>query len=94
MEHFQSPYNQDNEGRFIVPLQKGRYRASLGTKASSCTTIALAETLEFEEFAKTMKEYFQQNHTKPAPPVHANKLCNKVFYLPMRAVSKESSTVM
>ena len=49
---------------------------------------------KFKEFAKTMEEYFQQNHAESVPPVHANKPCNEVFYLPMHAVAKESSTTM
>ena len=40
------------------------------------------------------EEYFQRNHAKSVPPVHANKPCNEVLYLPMDVVAKESSSTM
>ena len=39
-----------------------------------------------------MKEYFDLGHAEPVPPQDLNKSTCEVYYLPMHAVYKESST--
>ena len=39
-----------------------------------------------------MEEYFELGHAETVPQVDLDKLPHEVFYLPMHAVYKESST--
>ena len=62
----------------------------------SYTTIPLAGTLaetkgQIRRICQDHGRVFQQNYAKSVPPVHANKPYNEVFYIPMHAVSLESS---
>ena len=95
---FQSSYSRDDEGRLVTPLPIREGVEPLGESRPAAVQqflllkCSLRQRGKFE--ARTMEEYFQQNHAKSVPLVHANKPCNKVFYLPMHTVSKESSRTM
>ena len=47
---------------------------------------------DFEPFSEVMEEYFQMEHVEPVPTADLKKPQEKVFYLPMHAVRKESSS--
>ena len=46
----------------------------------------------FEEFADAVDEYFREHHAEPVPPGDLYKPNSEVFYLPMHAVCKGTST--
>ena len=45
-----------------------------------------------EEFSGLIEEYFGMDHAEPIPASDLEKPCDQVFYLPMHAVIKASST--
>ena len=47
---------------------------------------------KFDEFAKCIEEYFTEGHTDPVPFRDLENLCQEIFYLPMHAVVKPSSS--
>ena len=47
---------------------------------------------EFTEFDKVIQEYFEMGHAEQVPTIDLNKPADQVFYLPMHAVKKDSST--
>ena len=46
----------------------------------------------FPEVCAVMEEYFEQGHAESVPEADLDKPCKDVFYLPMHAVMKKSST--
>ena len=46
----------------------------------------------FEDFSAIIEEYFEMGHAEPVPLSDLELPCNRVFYLPMHAVVKESSS--
>ena len=46
----------------------------------------------FEEFGSVIDEYFEMQHAEVVPPADLGKPPDQVFYLPMHAVRKESSS--
>ena len=46
----------------------------------------------FEEFDAVISEYFHMGHAEKVPVVDLHKPVDQVFYLPIHAVRKESST--
>ena len=49
---------------------------------------------KFDAFAEVMNEYFEQTHTERVPTQDMSKPCHEVYYLPMHAVHKTTSTTM
>lgn len=47
---------------------------------------------EFKDFDMVIQEYFKLNHAEPVPANDLDKPQHHVFYLPMQAGKKESST--
>lgn len=47
---------------------------------------------EFKTFDAVIQEYFELEHAEPVPQTDLDKPQYSVFYLPMHAVKKESST--
>ena len=47
---------------------------------------------KFDVFAEASNEYFEQNHAEPVPLRDMAKPCHEVYYLPMHAVHKTTST--
>ena len=46
----------------------------------------------FQEFADVIREYFELNHAEPVPVEELDKRCTEVYYFPMHAVRKETSS--
>ena len=46
----------------------------------------------YDEFKLVMEEYFKENHAELVPASEMEKPVSDVFYLPMHAVYKESSS--
>ena len=98
INHFFTTYRTDKEGRFIVHLPKKADTVPLGESRSQavrrflCLERSLRAKGKFQEFAAVLEEYFRLGHAEPVPPVDLNRPCHEVFYLPMHAVSKNTST--
>ena len=98
VEHFQSSHSRDHTGRYIVPLPMkmdvtplGESR-SLVVKRFKVLKRSLRAKSQFDEFTVVMREYFKMGHTEPVPALELRRPCNEVYYLPMHAVRRESST--
>ena len=97
-EHFNSHHSRNNDGRFVVPLPKRSMEAKLGESR----TQAVHRFLSFErsihskgvfpEVQKVVHEYFDQQHAERVPSKDLEKSPDKVFYLPIHIVYKETST--
>ena len=98
VDHFHTTYRRDGDGRFIVSLPKREAVEPLGESRSSAVRRfrslerSLHQRGKFEEFAQVIDEYFTQEHAELVPSKDLDKPCEEVFYLPMHAVTKESST--
>ena len=58
----------------------------------SVTWTPLQAKREFDQFNEVMQEYFDLGHAELVPPDNMNACTSEVFYLPMHAVGKQSST--
>ena len=98
VQHFENNHYRAIDGRFIVPLPKKPHAPPLGESRSHAVRrfLALERSLhgrnEFEAFAAVMQEYFDMKHAESVPTADLDKPYQSVFYLPMHAVKKESST--
>ena len=98
VDHFHATYRRDRDGRFTVPLPKKEAAEPLGESRSSAVRrfFSLERSLhrggKFEQFAQVVDEYFTQEHAELVPLKDLDKPCEDVFYLPMHAVTKQSST--
>ena len=45
-----------------------------------------------DSFADAIDEYFEQSHAEPVPPEDLSKPSSEVYYMPMHAVRKDTST--
>ena len=98
VNHFNSTYTKNNRGRFIVPLPRREDTNVLGESRSLAVQqfTWLEHSLwargKFLEFADAVQEYIEQGHAEPVPSSGLEKPCKDVFYLPMYAVTKTSSS--
>ena len=98
VEHFKNHHSRDVDGRFIVPLPKKPQTKPLGESLSQAVRRykSLERSLQssgvYEEFNLVMEEYFERNHAELVPAEELEKPTSEVFYLPMHAVYKESSS--
>ncbi len=98
MDHFQNSHWRDESGRFVVPLPKKPGVPPLGESRSYAVKrfLSLERSLhsrnQFQALDDVMQEYFQEGHAELVPPKDAEKPREDVFYLPVQAVVKESST--
>ena len=98
VQHFQRNHRRAPDGRFIVPLPKKPHVPSLGESRSHAVRrfLSLERSLraknEFETFDSVMQEYLDLKHAEPVPTADLDNSTHNVFYLPMHAVKKESST--
>lgn len=98
VDHFNRTHSRDPEGRFIVPLPKKPNAAPLGESRSLATRrfLSLERSLrarnQFEDLRDVVEEYSQLGHAEPVPFSDLGKPPEKVFYLPVHAVVKESSS--
>ena len=98
MQHFKTNHRRTEDGRFVVPLPKRDNVKQLGESRSQTVRrfLSLERTLrarnQFVEFGKVINEYFDLGHAELVPSEDLSKPSHEVFYLPMHAVRKESST--
>ena len=98
VDHFMKHHTRSPEGRFVVPLPKQLNVPGLGESR----TIAVKRFLnlerslqakkQFDRFTEVVEEYFSLCHAEPVPVSDLHKPVQRVFYMPMHAVHKESST--
>ena len=85
-------------GRLIVPLPRKENIKPLGESRAQAVRgfLSLERNLharnQFEEFGAVMEEYFKLGHAEAVPRKDFEKPPCQVFYLPMHAVRKDSST--
>ena len=85
-------------GRFVVPLPKKENNKLLGESRSQALRrfLSLERSLRFkgqsEKFGEVIQEYFNLGHAEIIPAEDLSKPPSQVFYLPMHAVHKESSS--
>ena len=98
LDHFNTQYSRMSNGRFVVPLPKKPGAQPLGESRSQAVRrfLSFERSLHskghFHEFEAVINEYFQAGHAEQVPAVDLEKPTHSVFYLPMHAVRKESST--
>lgn len=98
VQDFEANHSRTSSGRFIVSLPKKGNVKPIGESRSQAVHrfLSLKRTLraknEFIQFSEVMKEYFDLGHAEPVPPEDLNAPTSNVFYLPMHAVHKQSST--
>lgn len=96
--HFQSSHHRDETGRFVVPLPRRPDAKPLGESRSLSVRrfLSLERSLrtkgQFQDFAEVIDEYLQLNHAELVPTADLERPREDVFYLPMHAVVKESSS--
>ena len=98
VQHFNQNHYRSTDGRCVVPLPKKPHAPLLGESRSHAVRrfLSLERALrskgEFEDFDAVIREYFELQHAEPVPTPDLDKPQHRVFYLPMHAVKKESST--
>ena len=98
VNHFATSCSHDETGRFMVPLPKKPHTKQLGESRSQAVRrfLSLKRSLhgkgQFQEFAEVIDEYLEMSHAELVPAADLQKPCCDVFYMPMQAVVKSSST--
>ena len=98
VQHFKENHSRTTDGRFVVPLPKRQHTKPIGESRSQAVKrfLSLERSLhskaQFDDFNAVMAEYFEMGHAEPVPVADLEKQTQDVFYLPMHAVRKESST--
>ena len=98
VSHFKENHRRTKDGRFVVPLPKTPDPPSLGESRSQAVRrfLSLERSLqlknEFSTFNNMRQEYSDLCHAEPVPLTDLGKPEKDVFYLPIHAVKKESST--
>ena len=98
MTHFEANHRQTSGGRFIVSLPRRNSASPIGESCSQAVRrfMSLERTLrakgQFDQFSQVIQEYFDLGHAELVPPENMNVPTSNVFYLPMHAVHKQSST--
>ena len=98
VRHFESNHSRTKDGRFVVPLPKDPRAKLIGESRSQAVRrlLSLERSLNtrgcFNEFDDIMQEYLDLGHTEVVPIMEMEKPLDSIFYLPMHAVYKASST--
>ena len=98
LNHFKTNHSRTEGGRFVVPLPKRPDAKSIGESRSQAvrTFLSLERSLNsrggFQEFESVMREYMDLGHAELIPSKDMEKPESQVFYLPMHAVYKSSSS--
>lgn len=98
VNHFKTSYRQKDDGRFVVPLPRRTCIKPLGESRSQALkrfTFLERSLLSKGQFAPlddVTNEYLSLGHAKPVPSSDMEKPIDQVFYLPIHAVYKSSST--
>ncbi len=98
-QHFKENHSRINDGAFVVPLPRKQQTKQLGESRAKDVRriVSLEQSLrmknQYSEFGSVVEEYFKLGHAEKVP--HSDllgKSPEEVFYLPMHAVRKDSST--
>lgn len=98
LKHFDAHHHHTDNGSFVIPLPKKPDSKPLGESRSQAVRrfLSLERTLKrknmFREFENVMQEYLDLGHAETVPTEDEDKPPSKVFYLPMHAVYKATST--
>ena len=98
MEHFTDTHSRSKDGRFITPLPKRTNVPDISESRSQAVRrfLNLERSLHsnnrFGDFAEVIEEYFSLGHAEEVPIIDLQKPPRDVFYMPMHAVYKRSST--
>ena len=98
MQYFDANHSRRPNGKFVVPLPKREDGKPLGGSRSQVLRrfLSLEHSLhskhQFEEFSEVIQEYLDLGHAELVPADDLNKPSSEVFYLPMHAVHKATST--
>lgn len=98
VQHFKDSHIRSSSRRFVVPLSRRTDSKPLGESRAQAVRRftqlerSLQSKGELEEFGTVMQEYFDLGHAELVPVADLEKSPRHVFYLPMHAVRKESST--
>ena len=98
MKHFKENHFRLPDGRFAVPLPRRDNAPKIGESRSQAVRrfLSLERSLhakgQLSAFADVIEEYFSHSHAEEVPVVDLQKPTHDVFYLPMHAVHKQSST--
>lgn len=98
LEQFLSTHKRSEDGRFIVQLPRKPDAKALGESRAQAVRhfLSLERSLRskgrFKIVDEVIQEYFELGHAELVPIADLNKPSSQVFYLPMHAVQKESST--
>ena len=98
VQHFSDNHSRRPNGRFVVPLPRKEDDKQLGESRSLALRrfLSLERSLRFKgqsmKFGEVIQEYFDLGHAEIVPPEDLSKSTSQVFYLPMHAVHKESSS--
>ena len=98
LNHFDKHHTRLKDGRFMVPIPKKSGIKPLGESRLQAVRrfISFERSLhmkgQFPEFKAVIDKYFDSGHAEAVPEADLEKSPQSVFYLPMHAVRKESST--
>ena len=98
IHHFKANHTRTENGRFVVPLPRKGNVKPLGESRTQTVRrfLSLERNLhsknQFKDFGTVMEEYFKLGHAEPVPCQDLEKSPGEVFYLPMHAVRKDSSS--
>ena len=97
IDHYKTSHVRKPDGRFIVPLPKGRENRTLGESRSQAVRrfLSLERSLTakgcFPEVDEVVKEYLNLGHAEVVPQCDLDKPVGQTFYLPIHAVYKRDS---
>ena len=98
IRHFEDAHTRDKFGRFVVPLPIKENAdpldetKSLAVRRFRSLERALRSNGKFDAFEEVIDEYLEQDHAEAVPIRDMSKPCHEVYYLPMHAVHKTTST--
>ena len=98
LQHYADNHACTNTGRFVVPLPRKSDAGAIGESRSQAVRrfllleCSLCSRKEFQAFDEVMRNYFDKGHAEPVADDDLQKPPWEVFYFPMHAVQKESST--
>ena len=98
LRHYKSNHYRTESGAFVVPLPKREDSKPLGESRSKAVRryLSMERSLHSTgskiEFDSVMSEYLDLGHAEVIPLTDLSKKPEHVFYLPMHAVRKDSST--
>ena len=98
-QFFETHHSRADSGNFVVPLPRRQGAGPLGESRPQAVRrfLSLERTLhtkrQFKELDLVVKEYFDMGHAEQVPVADMRgRSDSTVFYLPIHAVRKESST--